>query len=384
MSKTRALLLATVGLAGLAAIPAWASDAYGNPFEGEGFVKDDWQLVCDNTLTCRAAGYGSEDGDTAKPASILLTAVPKQRAIEAELMLQNVDDEESAPEIAWLNQHGSQVLLYLNNKAYGKVQLDSESLSGTLNTTQIEQLLAHSRQNTKIEFRSGAYTWSVSDKGLTAILLKLDEVQGRVGTPLALVSSKANQRMIPKSAKPIPKIYMPPIYPSYDAKRYLDPIRAKSWRANIYSWITVNAKENLDDECSLLNPENYEWSDDNEWTLTPIDANHTLASHVCWRGAYNQGEGFWVIDHEKPTKPTLITYSGGSYEDGQIFASHRGRGPGDCVSVNEWTWNGTTFVKSSAFDTGLCRMIQLGGAWILPTYVSEVIPNKTQSKPIHR
>lgn len=383
MSKTRALLLASVGLVGLAAMPALASEAYGDPFTGEGFIKDDWQLVCDNTLTCRAAGYGSDDGDTAKPASILLTVLPNQRAIEAELMLQNVYDDESGPDIAWRDQLDSQMSLYLNNKKYGKVQLDSD-ISGTLNTTQIEQLLAQSRQNTKIEFRSGAYSWSVSDKGLTAILLKLDEVQGRVGTPLALVSSKANQRMIPKSAQPIPKIFMPPVYPSYDAKRYLDPTRAKSWRAHIYSWVTANAKEDLDEECSLLNPANYEWSDDSEWTFTPIDAHHTLASHVCWRGAYNQGEGFWVINHEKPNKPTLITYSGGSYEDGQIFASHRGRGPGDCVSVNEWTWNGTTFVKSSAFDTGLCRMIQLGGAWNLPTYVSEVIADNTQNKPLHR
>lgn len=377
MSKTYALLfallLATVGLSGIAAMPVWASDAYGEPFTGSGFVKDDWQLVCDNTLTCRAAGYG-DDNETnqTKPASLLLTIRPKEKRIDAQLMLQNMYDEESYPEIAWLAHHGSRVSLYLNNKEYGKVQLDSESLSGTLNTTQIEQLLAQSRQNTKIEFRSGAYSWSVSDKGLTAILLKLDEVQDRVGTPLALVSSKANQRMTPKSAKPIPKIFMPPVYPSDNAKRYLDPAKSQNWRANIYSWITANANEDLDEECSLLNPEHYEWSDDSEWTLTPIDAHHTLASHVCWRGAYNQGEGFWVIDHKKPNKPTLITYSGGSYEDGQIFASQRGRGLGDCVSVNEWTWNGTTFVKSSALTTGMCRMIQLGGAWDLPTYVSEV------------
>ena len=62
------------GLLPLTSISAHA--AYGTPFEGWGFVQDDWQVVCDNTLTCRAAGYAEEDQlDTS--ASILLTVLPK-------------------------------------------------------------------------------------------------------------------------------------------------------------------------------------------------------------------------------------------------------------------------------------------------------------------
>lgn len=361
-------------------LPAFALASDGNPFEGWGFVKDDWQLVCDNTLTCRAAGYGDDDAARqTKPASLLLTVVSQQRNIKAQLKLQNMYDEEASSANAWLAHPGSQVSLYLNNKDYGMVNLDSRSLSGTLSSHQTQQLLAQAWQNTKIEFRFGAYRWSVSDKGLTAILLKLDEVQGRVGTPLALISKNAQQRMVPKYSKPMPLIFAAPVYPSKNSKSYLNNDKVAYWRANINDWVTTTAKEDLDEDCDLLNPKNYNWPDDKEWTFTPLDAEHTLARHACWRGAYNDGHGFWVIDHSKPSKPTLVTYSGGTYDDGQIINSQRGRGLADCVFFEEWTWNGTTFVKSGAMTTGMCRMIQLGGAWDLPTVIGEVIPLKPET-----
>ena len=369
MKKLTILLSAMMGLLPLTSISAHA--AYGTPFEGWGFVQDDWQLVCDNTLTCRAAGY-SEDGIASGGASILLTIIPKQSAIKAQLMLQNVDGVETSPANAWLANHGSRVSLYLNNKNYGVVELDSEALSGALSTNQTQQLLAQARQNTKIEFRSGQYRWYVSDSGLAAVLLKLDEIQGRVGTPLALISKNVQPTMMPKSAKPIPKIVVAPVYSAEDSNPNIDSTIIDYWRENISNWIISDTDDDLKEECFALNPEE-EWSGDGDWTLTPLDAKYTLASHVCWRGAYNEGIGFWVIDHTNLNKPTLITYSGGSYDDGQILSGQRGRGLGDCVYLEEWTWNGNTFVNSKAMNTGLCRMIQLGGAWDLPTYVSDVI-----------
>lgn len=356
----------------LASTVTYADDAYGDPFEGEGFVSADWQLVCDNTLTCRAAGY-SEDGIASGAASILLTVTPKQSAVKTQLMLQNVDED--SPANAWLAQHGSRVVMYLNDKNYGVVELDSGSLSGVLSANQTQQLLAQAKQNTKIEFRSGQYRWHVSDSGLASVLLKLDESQGRVGTPLALVSKNSQPPMTPKSTKPIPKIVIAPVYSTKDLNPNIDLTKMDYWRANIENWIISETKDDLKEACYALNSEE-EWPGDRNWTLTPLDAKYTLASHVCWRGAYNEGIGFWVIDHANPNKPTLITYSGGSYDEGQITSGQRGRGLGDCLYLEEWTWTGSTFVNSKAMNTGLCRMIQLGGAWDLPTYTSEVIENK--------
>ncbi|MDH3434307.1 MAG: DUF1176 domain-containing protein, partial [Gammaproteobacteria bacterium] len=41
------------------------------PSEGLSFIHEDWQLACDNTRTCRAAGYQSDDDELA--VSVLLT-----------------------------------------------------------------------------------------------------------------------------------------------------------------------------------------------------------------------------------------------------------------------------------------------------------------------
>lgn len=41
---------------------------------------------------------------------------------------------------------------------------------------------------------------------MSAVLLKLDDVQGRVGTPIALVGKNNRNRQTPKAALPIPTI----------------------------------------------------------------------------------------------------------------------------------------------------------------------------------
>jgi hypothetical protein len=72
----------------LGIVPGLASP----PPEGIAFEHGDWMLACDNTRTCRAAGYQKEAGDTL-PVSILLTrlAGPRQ-TVTGELMLGQYDE----------------------------------------------------------------------------------------------------------------------------------------------------------------------------------------------------------------------------------------------------------------------------------------------------
>jgi len=57
--------------------------------------------------------------------------------------------------------------------------------------------------------------------------------------------------------------------------------------------------------------------------------------------------------------------------DGEISASHKGRGLGDCWSRSSWIWDGTRFVLAYEGTTGLCRSVP-GGTWELPTHVTTV------------
>ena len=370
----------------LLSVPALASDSYGTPFEGWGFVKDDWQLVCDNTLTCRAAGYAAEgllSSDKLGDASVLITVEAGKKLSTVQVKLSNwkeLEQEKLVPE--QLSKTNYKVELLLNNKSYGFIQLSSER-EGQLSTAQAQQLLKLANQNTKIQFTSGIYQWQVSDKGLAAVLLKLDEVQGRVGTPLALVSKSSLNRQTPKSAKAKPVIKKAYSYADKD-KKQLTPAKLVYFQKNINKWIDINDKQLVGSndgmgDCELVNPKTEAYQRMQEfgadrlgWDFIPVDSKHTLATHECWRGAYNMGVGYWLINHAKPSKPTLITTSASDYSDGEIYAIHKDRGIGDCWNRAVWVWDGKTFALTEDSSTGMCRGFA-GGAWDLPTYTSEVI-----------
>lgn len=219
---------------------------------------------------------------------------------------------------------------------------------------------------------------------MSAVLLKLDEVQGRVGTPIALVSKTNRNRQTPKKAKSAPVIKRAISY-SDDDKQQLDPAKLVYFQKNINKWINIDAKELVGSDedmgdCELVNPKTDAYkrtqeygADRLDWEFIPVDTTHTLASHLCWQGAYNEGYGYWLINHEKPSHPQLITTMGNEYSAGDIWATHKDRGIGDCWNHAVWTWNGKTFALTEDSSTGMCRGFA-GGAWDLPTYVSEVIP----------
>ena len=360
-------------VASMTSMSAMADEGYATPFDGWGFVKDDWQVVCDNTLTCRAAGYAGE-GAFDTPASLLLTATPKVALPLAEIQFLDEGQEQE--------QSNAAAELWLNDKNYGTLPLEHEGYY-LLTAKQTGQLIKQAHLDTKIEIKQGANSWIISDKGMSAVLLKLDEVQGRVGTTLALVSKNSPNRQTPKSSKLMPIIKKAYSYPEDDHKQ-LDPAKLIYFRKNIEKWVDIDAKRFVgfeDDmgDCELVNPSTEEYqrmqeytSSSLDWDFIPVDAKHTLASHLCWRGAYNEGSGYWLISHDKPSQTQLITTSGSDYSNGEIYAAHKDRGIGDCWNTQEWVWNGKTFTMTVDSSTGMCRGFA-GGAWGLPTYVSEVI-----------
>lgn len=370
-------ILTTIFVASLSVLSLPALAVYGTPFDGWGFVAEDWQVVCDNTLTCRAAGYTKEEY-LDHPASILLVAEPKKALPKAYVTVLTSDEESASVS----GDNPSTVELWLNDKSYGAIRDDE------LNAEQTKQIIRHARINTKIELRGGNASWIISDKGMSAVLLKLDEVQGRVGTSLALVSQDSANKQTPKSAKAKPIVRKSDDYLAQD-KKQLDAKKLAYFQANINKWIDIDAVQFVGSadktgDCELINPSSEAAINIAEyaasslgWDFIPINANYTLASHLCWRGAYNMGVGYWTINNANPSKPQFITSSGTEYYDGEISAIHRDRGIGDCWNSKTWVWDGKRFAMTEDSSSGMCRGF-VGGAWDLPTYVSEVIK---KSKP---
>jgi len=375
MKTSKTLIVATISLLSL---PAMAGS--GTVSEGWGFVQDDWQVVCDNTRTCRAAGYASEVLID-EPASILFTALPRVALPKAQIQF--------ISEVP-LDDLG-RTELWLNNKNYGVLQPNKEdSLLYDLSVKQTQALLDYARIATKIEIRAGDNQWQISDKGMSAVFLKLDDVQGRVGTPIALVSKNNPNRQRPKAALPKAIIKKGFAYSAEDNKT-LTPSKLAYFQKNIDNWVDINAEQLIGSKdvmgyCELINPKTETYQRMSEygstmlgWDFIPVDDSYTLAAHTCWLGAYNSSNGYWLVDNAKPSNPMLITTVGNDYRAGEIWATHKDRGIGDCWNHTAWIWNGETFAKSEESSTGMCRGFA-GGAWDLPTYVSHVIKNDAKAQ----
>ena len=123
--------------------------------------------------------------------------------------------------------------------------------------------------------------------------------------------------------------------------------------------------KDADTECPSL-------SDKSSWRINRLNGSQLLAQHECWTAAYNAGTGVWVMNDSKPYKSKLITTSATGYDKGKLTSVQKGRGIGDCLSKVDWVWTGKAFEKSNESSTGLCRLIEAGGAWELPTYITDV------------
>ena len=103
-----------------------------------------------------------------------------------------------------------------------------------------------------------------------------------------------------------------------------------------------------------------------------LDDGHWLVSVMCWQAAYNEGYAYWVIHAQPPFAPVLVTTDGSGYADGGIASSQKGRGLGDCLSSERWTWDGRQFVQTALSGSGMCKLMAPGGAWELPTLVTGI------------
>lgn len=324
--------------------------------DGVSFSHKDWELACDNTLTCRAAGYSAEEG---AGGSVLLTRAGGPNApVHGRVVLADTGDDDS--------KQVDHLALWIDDHAQGEA-VKAENDEWTLTDAQTLALVTAIKGSGKVEFRGGEEPFELSSNGAFATLLKMDDAQGRINTPGALVR-KGNQ---PESSVP-PAVAMPVIHQVRVAKADARPLKESELtllKPRLIAALTD------DDSCDNLAPSDDQPEEGAEPpTLTPVDANHVLIAALCWRGAYNEGYGFWLTDPQFKEKPTLITDSGTDYSEGVITEAQKGRGIGDCWSTAEWVWDGKTFVQSSDATTGMCRAIRAGGAWPLPTLVTEVKP----------
>ena len=326
------------------------------------FTSQDWQVACDNTRTCRLAGYQA-DNDSELPVSVLLIRRAGANAtVDGRVKIGGARESSAKALMQLGNRH--RISLFINDRNYGETRPFSSAAGyAELTSDQVTALLEALTKSSKVELVIRNTRWRLSDKGASAVMLKADEAQGRVGTASAFVridgvTKPSSSVLSPKSIPSIRMVMPNPKAASSNKKKFV-------MRTSQLSELMKGTVKDVSSDCPSL-------SDKSPWRISRLNSNQLLVQHNCWTAAYNVGAGVWVINDTKPYDPKLVTTNATDYDKGQITSIQKGRGIGDCLSKTEWLWTGKEFEKSHESTTGLCRMIEMGGAWQMPTYVTDV------------
>ena len=314
----------------------------------------DWDLVCDNTGTCRMAGY-QEKGDD--PVSILFTrAAGENAAVEGRFTILPFGEADRDVQV------GQDIEIWLNGKSLGKVKHISDDAPDKLTEEQTKALLSGLKKESEIRLTYGKTMLKVSDKGAAAAMLKMDEFQQRLNTPSALISQGQEKHAV----------LAPKVEPKIDA------VSVKNRKT---TELKLGEKQ-YDNVLALLRKAHDGCVDEDlesqDITIYPLTHNKVLAEALCFEGAY-QGTNYYAVLDDKLSKVEQVLaeqYNEAGYDEKQGYAfvrgSYKGRALGDCLAGQDAVWNGKIFIRTSEWTTGSCKGLP-GGTWQLPIFVSNVI-----------
>ena len=313
----------------------------------------DWDLVCDNTGTCRMAGYQDESSD---PVSILFTrAAGENAAVEGKFTILPFGEADRDVQV------GQDIEIWLNGKSLGKVKHISDDAPDKLTEEQTKALLSGLKKESEIRLTYGKTTLKVSDKGAAAAMLKMDEFQQRLNTPSALIRQGQEKHAVlaPQAALKVEAV-------SVNNRKTIELKRGEKQFNHV---LALLRKANSCDDEDITSQ---------DITLYPLTQNKVLAEALCVRGAY-QGTNYYAVLDNKLSKVEQVLaeqYNRAEYDEKQGYAfvrgTYKGRGVGDCWSSQDAVWNGKIFIRTSEWTTGSCKGFP-GGAWQLPTFVSDII-----------
>ena len=314
----------------------------------------DWDLVCDNTGTCRMAGYQDESSD---PVSILFTrAAGENAAVEGKFTILPFGEADRDVQV------GQDIEIWLNGKSLGKVKHISDDAPDKLTEEQTKALLSGLKKESEIRLTYGKTTLKVSDKGAAAAMLKMDEFQQRLNTPSALIRQGQEKHAV----------LAPKVKPKIDAvsvnNRKTIELKHGEKQFNHVLALLRKAHDGCVDEDL----------ESQDITIYPLTQNKVLAEALCARAAYQYTNYYAVLDDKLSKVEQVLAdqYNEAGYDEKQGYAFvrgiYKGRVIGDCWNSEDAVWNGKIFIRTSEWTTGSCKGFT-GGAWQLPIFVSDII-----------
>ena len=314
----------------------------------------DWDLVCDNTGTCRMAGYQDESSD---PVSILFTrAAGENAAVEGKFTILPFGEADRDVQV------GQDIEIWLNGKSLGKVKHISDDAPDKLTEEQTKALLSGLKKESEIRLTYGKTTLKVSDKGAAAAMLKMDEFQQRLNTPSALIRQGQEKHAVlaPKAESKIDAV-------SVNNRKTIELKLGEKQYDNVLALLRKAHDGCVDEDL-----------ESQDITLYPLTQNKVLAEALCARAAYQYTNYYAVLDDKLSKVEQVLAdqYNEAGYDEKQGYAFvrgiYKGRVIGDCWNSEDAVWNGKIFIRTSEWTTGSCKGFT-GGAWQLPIFVSDII-----------
>ena len=318
------------------AIQSTADDPLFAPAFGPLATYHDWVLGCDNLNACTAIGMAAEDG------------------VSGYVVIRRDAGPDAAPSVA-LNVLASDapqdpvLAVSVAGSAYPDTRFPVEPSGVFLVATPdpaasaplIAALAAGQHLDlTEIDGGAAQAPQRVSLRGATAALLRMNDVQGRVGTTTALIR--------PGSAASVPPAPAAPQMTRVAMTALPDPLPP------VPAGLAVKDDEGCPDG---FGPIAFGLSD-----------TETLWGLCAGAGAYNVAYRYWIVgpDGAAPADfalpgagpdddPALLTNAGLAPDGLALNAFAKGRGLGDCGVTTDWAWTGAAFAPLRHSELDVCR-----------------------------
>jgi len=308
----------------------------------------DWVGGCDNTRYCSALGLAKEDSES---YALLHFKRGPAAGDQVRSIRLRVNHEISRDKV-WTLQADDAELLQFNDRHL----VDADSGPGidfVIETSdELEALMGAMRSADALTVvGDSGPVGRISLSGASAIMLWIDEQQGRLGTSTAL------HRRGEKSPQTLPAVTLP----------RLKAVPATPLGTADVATLSASTRARLPpDSCESLEPDS--GIQDEAWT---VEGERTLVKLQCYGGAYNFGSSWFLLDQRGALTPLSFPIPNddggamGSSTDlvnadfdpnsGRLSSFNKGRGMGDCGSFGEWLWDGNAFQLASYRSMGDCR-----------------------------
>jgi hypothetical protein len=301
----------------------------------------DWVVTCDNLRSCIAEG--ADKNNATLIVRFSREAGPRETV---SLAIYGSDDGK-------LNLDGKP--LHLTEADWYSDGTDDDMSFETDSQGEIHTLIDALRNGHTLT--SGEATASLD--GLSAALLLIDDVQGRLDTDSAWIRRGDK---LPDAVPPAP------LAPTVVAHPFHGPALTKAESAAVTAAALAQSKRNESADCDIDSS-----GEAPETQADRLDERDALVLVECYRAAYQAGYRVFRVPIAHPENVRMLvlpSYPGGQaeeiltdaeYDPGKATLSHfaKGRGIGDCGEHAQWTFDGRDFVLTAMASEPNCPGILL-------------------------